>query len=175
MSTKRRSRIPDPDPPPRAFAPVISRPLTARKTKTPDAFIDRCTARVSTVTRASKDPVVNALSEVLPAASGEKIRVGINGFGRIGRLVMRASLVRDDIEVVAVNDPFVTADYMAYMFKYDTVRTITSPPAPDPPIPNQNLTRRSTASFQPRRADLGRKKYPPNPANLPRRFPRTLP
>lgn len=101
--------------------------------------IDRCTARVSTVTRASKDPVVNALSEVLPAASGEKIRVGINGFGRIGRLVMRASLVRDDIEVVAVNDPFVTADYMAYMFKYDTVRTITPPP-PDPPIPNQNLT-----------------------------------
>ena len=91
------------------------------------------------MTRASKDPVVNALSEVLPAASGEKIRVGINGFGRIGRLVMRASLVRDDIEVVAVNDPFVTADYMAYMFKYDTVRTITPPP-PDPPIPNQNLT-----------------------------------
>ena len=91
------------------------------------------------MTRASKDPVVNALSEVLPAASGEKIRVGINGFGRIGRLVMRASLVRDDIEVVAVNDPFVTADYMAYMFKYDTVRTITPPP-PDPRIPNQNLT-----------------------------------
>ena len=50
-----------------------------------------------------------------------KIRVGVNGFGRIGRLVMRACLARDDIEVVAVNDPFVTADYMAYMFKYDTV------------------------------------------------------
>ena len=45
---------------------------------------------------------------------------------------MRASLVRDDIEVVAVNDPFVTADYMAYMFKYDTVRTITPPPAGSP-------------------------------------------
>ena len=37
---------------------------------------------------------------------------------------MRAALQRDDIEVVAVNDPFVTADYMAYMFKYDTVGTV---------------------------------------------------
>mmetsp|Transcript_6638 Transcript_6638/g.22114 ORF Transcript_6638/g.22114 Transcript_6638/m.22114 type:complete len:398 (-) Transcript_6638:59-1252(-) len=52
---------------------------------------------------------------------GEKIKIGINGFGRIGRLVMRACLNRDDIEVVAVNDPFITADYMTYMFKYDTV------------------------------------------------------
>ncbi len=51
----------------------------------------------------------------------KKIRVGVNGFGRIGRLVMRACLQRSDIEVVAVNDPFVTAEYMAYMFKYDTV------------------------------------------------------
>jgi len=58
-----------------------------------------------------------AESEDAPA----KIRVGVNGFGRIGRLVMRACLARTDIEVVAVNDPFVTADYMAYMFKYDTV------------------------------------------------------
>ena len=58
--------------------------------------------------------------------------LGVVGFGRIGRLVMRASLVRDDIEVVAVNDPFVTADYTAYMFKYDTVRTITPPPAGSP-------------------------------------------
>ena len=58
-----------------------------------------------------------AESEDAPA----KIRVGVNGFGRIGRLVMRACLGRTDVEVVAVNDPFVTADYMAYMFKYDTV------------------------------------------------------
>jgi glyceraldehyde-3-phosphate dehydrogenase/erythrose-4-phosphate dehydrogenase len=62
---------------------------------------------------------------VAAAAEGEKIKVGINGFGRIGRLVMRACLQRTDIEVVAVNDPFVTADYMAYMFKYDTVSTST--------------------------------------------------
>mmetsp|Transcript_10875 Transcript_10875/g.14799 ORF Transcript_10875/g.14799 Transcript_10875/m.14799 type:complete len:410 (+) Transcript_10875:130-1359(+) len=53
-------------------------------------------------------------------ASGEKIKVGINGFGRIGRLVMRVILARDDMEVVAVNDPFITGDYMAYMFKYDS-------------------------------------------------------
>ncbi|MCD7901211.1 MAG: type I glyceraldehyde-3-phosphate dehydrogenase [Bacteroides sp.] len=50
----------------------------------------------------------------------EKIKVGINGFGRIGRLVFRASLKRDDIQVVAIND-LVDVDYMAYMLKYDTV------------------------------------------------------
>ena len=50
-----------------------------------------------------------------------KLKIGINGFGRIGRLVMRTTLERDDVEVVAVNDPFISADYMAYMFKYDTV------------------------------------------------------
>lgn len=50
-----------------------------------------------------------------------KLKIGINGFGRIGRLVMRASLERDDIEVVAINDPFITLDYMKYMLTYDTV------------------------------------------------------
>lgn len=50
-----------------------------------------------------------------------KIKIGINGFGRIGRLVARVALQRDDIELVAVNDPFITTDYMTYMFKYDTV------------------------------------------------------
>jgi len=49
------------------------------------------------------------------------IKVGINGFGRIGRLVYRASLERDDIEVVGINDPFLDAEYMAYLMKYDTV------------------------------------------------------
>ena len=49
------------------------------------------------------------------------VKVGINGFGRIGRLVFRASLSRDDIEVVGVNDPFLDADYMAYLVNYDTV------------------------------------------------------
>ncbi len=47
--------------------------------------------------------------------------VGINGFGRIGRLVLRASLDNPNVRVVAVNDPFIDLDYMVYMFKYDTV------------------------------------------------------
>ncbi|URD83336.1 hypothetical protein MUK42_33157 [Musa troglodytarum] len=50
-----------------------------------------------------------------------KIKIGINGFGRIGRLVARVALQSDDVELVAVNDPFITTDYMTYMFKYDTV------------------------------------------------------
>jgi len=48
------------------------------------------------------------------------IKVGINGFGRIGRLVFRASLSREDLEVVAINDPFIELNYMVYMFKYDS-------------------------------------------------------
>lgn len=48
------------------------------------------------------------------------ITVGINGFGRIGRLVLRVALSRSDIKVVAVNDPFIASDYAAYMFKYDS-------------------------------------------------------
>ncbi|PWZ58095.1 Glyceraldehyde-3-phosphate dehydrogenase GAPCP1, chloroplastic [Zea mays] len=53
-------------------------------------------------------------------SSGDKTKIGINGFGRIGRLVLRIATSRDDIEVVAVNDPFIDAKYMAYMFKYDS-------------------------------------------------------
>ena len=49
------------------------------------------------------------------------IRVGINGFGRIGNLTFQAALKKGDVEVVAINDPFITADYMAYMVKYDSV------------------------------------------------------
>jgi len=49
-----------------------------------------------------------------------KVKVGINGFGRIGRLAFRASLLRNDMEVVAIND-LIEVDYMAYMLKYDTV------------------------------------------------------
>jgi glyceraldehyde 3-phosphate dehydrogenase len=48
------------------------------------------------------------------------VKMGINGFGRIGRLVMRASLEKDNLQVVAVNDPFIPIDYMVYMFKYDS-------------------------------------------------------
>ena len=49
------------------------------------------------------------------------IRIGINGFGRIGKLAFQAALGREGVEIVAINDPFIAADYMAYMVKYDTV------------------------------------------------------
>ena len=49
------------------------------------------------------------------------IKLGINGFGRIGNLSFQAALAKEGVEVVAINDPFITADYMAYMTKYDTV------------------------------------------------------
>ena len=49
------------------------------------------------------------------------IKVGINGFGRIGRLVFRAAQERDDVQIVAVNDPFLDLDYLIYMLNYDTV------------------------------------------------------
>ena len=48
------------------------------------------------------------------------IKVGINGFGRIGRFVFRAAQTRDDIEIVAIND-LCPVDYLAYMLKYDTM------------------------------------------------------
>jgi len=49
------------------------------------------------------------------------IKIGINGFGRIGRLVARvAFLNHEDVELVAVNDPFIDLSYMAYMFRYDS-------------------------------------------------------
>ncbi|WP_213993628.1 glyceraldehyde-3-phosphate dehydrogenase [Sodalis sp. dw_96] len=47
------------------------------------------------------------------------IKVGINGFGRIGRIVFRAAQERDDVEIVGIND-LLDADYMAYMLKYDS-------------------------------------------------------
>jgi len=49
------------------------------------------------------------------------INIGINGFGRIGRLVMRAAANKPNINIVAVNDPFIPVNYMEYMYKYDTV------------------------------------------------------
>ena len=49
------------------------------------------------------------------------IKIGINGFGRIGNLSFQAALNKEGVEVVAINDPFIAADYMAYMIKYDTV------------------------------------------------------
>lgn len=50
------------------------------------------------------------------------IRVGINGFGRIGRLVFRAAQERNDIEIVGIND-LIDVEYMAYMLRYDTMHS----------------------------------------------------
>ena len=50
------------------------------------------------------------------------IKIGINGFGRIGRLVFRAAVAQPEkFEVVGINDPFIDLDYMVYMTKYDTM------------------------------------------------------
>lgn len=51
------------------------------------------------------------------------LKVGINGFGRIGRLVLRAALDQG-VDVVAVNDPFIDLDYMVYMFRYDSTHGV---------------------------------------------------
>jgi len=49
------------------------------------------------------------------------VKIGINGFGRIGRLVLRASLSNPKAQVVVINEPFMDVEYMVYMFKYDSV------------------------------------------------------
>ena len=49
------------------------------------------------------------------------VKVGINGFGRIGKLAFQAALEKGNVDIIAINDPFIAADYMAYMVKYDTV------------------------------------------------------
>ncbi len=51
----------------------------------------------------------------------KKVKIGINGFGRIGRILLRQSINRKDVEVVAINDPFITPDYAKYLLTYDSV------------------------------------------------------
>ncbi|PKA55165.1 Glyceraldehyde-3-phosphate dehydrogenase, cytosolic [Apostasia shenzhenica] len=69
------------------------------------------------------------------ATSGKKIKIGINGFGRIGRLVARVALLSDDVELVAVNDPFITTDYMEFSAMKSSIdsyalRSVAELPAP---------------------------------------------
>ncbi|CCI40115.1 unnamed protein product [Albugo candida] len=52
--------------------------------------------------------------------SDKQVAIGINGFGRIGRLVCRAAIENPKTKVVAVNDPFMDLEYMAYLFRYDS-------------------------------------------------------
>ena len=49
------------------------------------------------------------------------VKIGVNGFGRIGRLVTRAALDNDSTTVVGVNDPFLNINYAAYQLKHDSV------------------------------------------------------
>ncbi|GLT71649.1 hypothetical protein SLA2020_436510 [Shorea laevis] len=73
-------------------------------------------------------PIKAAATETPPTVqkspSGGKTKIGINGFGWIGRLVLRVAIYRDDIDVVAVKDPFIDTKYMAYMFKYDSTHGV---------------------------------------------------
>ena len=50
-----------------------------------------------------------------------KVKIGINGFGRIGRLVFRATTKNPNVIVTGINDPFIDVDYMVYMLKYDSM------------------------------------------------------
>lgn len=76
----------------------------------------------------STQPIKATATEIPPtiqkSQSGGNTKAGINGFGRIGRLVLRVAASRDDVDVVAVNDPFIDAKYMAYMFKYDSTHGV---------------------------------------------------
>ncbi len=51
----------------------------------------------------------------------KKVKIGINGFGRIGRLVLRAVAERNDVDVVGINDPFLDVEYAKYLFEYDSI------------------------------------------------------
>merc|ERR1712061_190089 len=52
---------------------------------------------------------------------GMPAQLGINGFGRIGRLVFRAAMANSDVQAMGINDPFMDLEYMVYMLKYDSV------------------------------------------------------
>jgi glyceraldehyde 3-phosphate dehydrogenase len=67
-----------------------------------------------------QQPYKQYLNMPLPGA----VKLGVNGFGRIGRLVCRAALDNPEATVVAVNDPFLTLEYAAYQFKYDSVHGV---------------------------------------------------
>ncbi|TKA54829.1 hypothetical protein B0A53_02638 [Rhodotorula sp. CCFEE 5036] len=60
------------------------------------------------------------LSRNTSSAGQGSVNVGINGFGRIGRIVLRNAIEHGDAKVVAINDPFIDLEYMVYMFKYDS-------------------------------------------------------
>ncbi|CAL9203263.1 unnamed protein product [Musa hybrid cultivar] len=68
-----------------------------------------------------KATVTEAPPLLKSSKSGRKTKIGINGFGRTGRLVMRMATTRDDIEVVAVHGPFIDAKYMIVSIIYSII------------------------------------------------------
>ena len=62
-------------------------------------------------------------TERVAVAPSEKVQMGINGFGRIGRFVFRSTFIgnKDKAQVMAINDPFMDIDYLIYLLKYDSV------------------------------------------------------
>nr|QCQ05479.1 cytosolic glyceraldehyde 3-phosphate dehydrogenase [Pteris vittata] len=66
-------------------------------------------------------PNIMSSASTYATTTPRKIKIGINGFGRIGRLVARVVVDSHDLELAAINDPFLTTDHMAYMCKYDSV------------------------------------------------------
>ncbi|KAI6691678.1 hypothetical protein NL676_028506 [Syzygium grande] len=95
--------------------------FTGTPVPTGSISFQKCSAR-------SIQPIKATAVDVRPIVPrsdrSNKTKIGINGFGRIGRLVLRIATSRDDIDVVAVNDPFIDAKYMAYMFKYDSTHGV---------------------------------------------------
>ncbi|TYI42684.1 hypothetical protein ES332_A01G116300v1 [Gossypium tomentosum] len=90
------------------FGPALS---------TKSSSLQKCNSRSIQPIKATATEIPTTIAR---SRSSGKTKVGINGFGRIGRLVLRVAIARDDFDVVAVNDPFIDANYMAYMFKYDS-------------------------------------------------------
>mmetsp|Transcript_31786 Transcript_31786/g.101257 ORF Transcript_31786/g.101257 Transcript_31786/m.101257 type:complete len:745 (+) Transcript_31786:64-2298(+) len=73
------------------------------------------------MTRAPQSYGINSFEELVKLADVPAAGMGINGFGRIGRLVFRAALLNDRVTVRAINEPFMTLDYIMYLLKYDSV------------------------------------------------------
>ena len=83
-------------------------------------LLEKSTIRVNLLAIFQKKAVRGCRTSIFRKDNNMTIRVGINGFGRIGRLVFRAAQKRNDIEIVGIND-LIDVDYMAYMLKYDTM------------------------------------------------------